>query len=97
MATTKTTDEQLKEIDLKIEQMKARKRQIQNKVKAEERKARTKRLISIGAEVEHFAGCEIQDLDAFKEYLSKYAYAIAKTQENHGALTAPNDESINRE
>lgn len=47
-------------------------------------------MISIGAEVEHFAGCEIQDLDAFKEYLAKYAYAIANTQKNCGAVTAPN-------
>lgn len=90
MATTKTTEEQLKEIDERIEQMKARKRQIQNRAKAEERKARTKRLIAIGAEVEHFTGCEIQDLDAFKEYLAKYAYAIANTQKNCGAVTAPN-------
>lgn len=90
MATTKTTEEQLKEIDERIEQMKARKRQIQNRAKAEERKARTKRLIAIGAEVEHFTDCEIQDLDAFKEYLAKYAYAIANTQKNCGAVTAPN-------
>lgn len=94
---TKTTEEQLKEIDERIEQMKARKRKIQNRAKAEERKARTKRLIAIGTEVEHFAGCEIQDLDAFKEYLKKYAYAIANTQQNHGAVTAPIDESTDRE
>ena len=39
MATTKTTEEQLKEIDERIEQMKARKRQIQNRAKAENQQA----------------------------------------------------------
>jgi hypothetical protein len=90
MATTKTTQERIKELDMKLEQIKAQKKQLANRAKAEERKARTKRLISIGAEVEHFAGCEIQDLDAFKEYLAKYAYAIANTQKNCGAVAAPN-------
>ena len=42
--------------------------------------ARTKRLIQIGAEVEAVCG-EITDLEAFKDYLSKYSYAIKKTQE----------------
>lgn len=62
----------------KIEQRIARLKSEQSK---RERNARTKRLIQIGAEVEHYAGCEITDLDAFKEYLEQYAYAIAQTQQ----------------
>lgn len=62
----------------KIEQRIARLKSEQSK---RERNARTKRLIQIGAEVEHCAGCEITDLEAFKEYLEQYAYAIAQTQE----------------
>ena len=33
----------------------------------------------------------IQRLDAFKEYLAKYAYAIANTQKNCGAVQTLND------
>lgn len=62
----------------KIEQRIARLKSEQSK---RERNARTKRLIQIGAEVEHYAACEITDLEAFKEYLEQYAYAIAQTQE----------------
>ena len=62
----------------KIEQRIARLKSEQSK---RERNARTKRLIQIGAEVEHYAACEITDLDAFKEYLEQYAYAIAQTQQ----------------
>ena len=43
------------------------------------RKARTKRLIRIGAEVEAYCG-EITDLDAFKDYLQQYSAAIRGTQ-----------------
>lgn len=45
----------------------------------EARKARTKRLIRIGAEVEAYCG-EITDLDAFKDYLQQYSAAIRGTQ-----------------
>jgi hypothetical protein len=61
----------------KIEQKIARLKSEQSK---RERNARTKRLIQIGAEVEHYAGCEITDLDAFKEFLEQYGFIIAQTQ-----------------
>nr|CRY97522.1 hypothetical protein [uncultured prokaryote] len=80
------TEERIAELDKKLEQIKAKKRALQNRAKTEERKARTKRLIAIGAEVEHYAGCEISDLEAFKKYLEQYAYAIARTQK-----TAPEE------
>lgn len=80
MAEARPTEERIAELDKKIEQIKAQKKAILQREKQAERKARTKRLIQIGAEVEAICG-EITDLEAFKEYLSKYSYAIKKTQE----------------
>lgn len=62
----------------KIEQRIARLKSEQSK---RARNARTKRLIQIGVEVEHYAACEITDLEAFKEYLEQYGFAIAQTQQ----------------
>lgn len=78
MSTLEEKIENAKSQKAKIEQRIARLKSEQSK---RERNARTKRLIQIGAEVEHYAGCEITDLDAFKEYLEQYAYAIAQTQQ----------------
>lgn len=74
-----TNDEKLAKYDEKIKQLKAKKRALMACDKKKARAERTKRLINIGVEVEHYAGCEINDLEAFKSYLEKYAYAIAKT------------------
>lgn len=78
--TRRTPDERLAELNKKIEQMQAQAKAVEQKIKADERKKRTKRLIEIGAEVEHYAGYEITNLAALKEYLEKYGYAIAATQ-----------------
>lgn len=83
MANAKSSEQKIAELDNKINQIKAQKKALQNKIKAEERKARTKRLIQIGAEVEHYAGCEISDMESFKKYLEQYAYAIARTQKKN--------------
>lgn len=85
MADQKRKSEQEKLADLaqKIEQLQARKSALEKKVKADERKRRTKRLIEIGATVEAYAG-EITDLNALKIYLEKYGDNIAKTQ-NHNS------------
>ena len=80
MAEARPTEERIAELDKKIEQIKAQKKAILQREKQAERKARTKRLIQIGAEVEAVCG-EITDLEAFKDYLSKYSYAIKNTQE----------------
>lgn len=82
MSKTRPAEERVAELDEKIEQIKAQKKAILQREKQKERKARTKRLIQIGAEVEFFCG-EITDLDAFKNYLAKYANAIKKTQEQN--------------
>ena len=75
----KTEQEKLADLAQKIEQLQARKTALEKKVKADERKRRTKRLIEIGAIVEAYAG-EITDLNALKIYLEKYGEHIAKTQ-----------------
>lgn len=79
MAEARPIKDRIAELDKKIEQIKAQKKAILQREKQAERKARTKRLIQIGAEVEAICG-EITDLEAFKDYLSIYAYAIARTQ-----------------
>lgn len=77
--TRKSEQEKLADLTQKIEQLQARKTALEKKVKADERKRRTKRLIEIGAIVEAYAG-EITDLNALKIYLEKYGDHIAKTQ-----------------
>lgn len=77
----KTEQEKLADLAQKIEQLQARKAELAKKVKADERKRRTKRLIEIGATVEAYVG-EITDIIALKQYLGKYGSNIAKTQ-NH--------------
>ena len=71
---------ELEKLEIKLQTLNARRAELKNKEKEKERKERTKRLINIGASVEHYAGCTIEDMDAFNKYLEKYAYAIANTQ-----------------
>ena len=52
MAERKTNEQKLEELEKKMEQLKAQRKAIIAREKAAERKARTKRLIEIGAEVE---------------------------------------------
>ena len=63
MASRKTTSERIAEIEKKQEQMNALKRQLQKREAAENRKARTRRLIMIGAEVEKVLGRAIEEHD----------------------------------
>lgn len=77
--TRKSDQEKLADLTQKIEQLQARKMELAKKVKADERKRRTKRLIEIGATVEAYVG-EITDIIALKQYLGKYGSNIAKTQ-----------------
>lgn len=79
MTTNKTTDEKITEIDERIAQLKNQKRNLQNKVKSEERKARTRRLIQIGEEVEDSCG-EITDIEAFGLFIEEHFSEIKKTQ-----------------
>lgn len=71
MAARKTTGEMIAEIEKKQEQMNARKKQLLKREAAENRKARIKRLIMIGAEVEKILGKPIEehDLPKLKRFL----------------------------
>lgn len=66
-----TNEEQLKKIEEKLAVLQARKRELEAKEKDRVRKARTKRLIEIGASVESVFGREItkEELPQFMEWL----------------------------
>lgn len=68
-----TNEEQLKKIEEKLAVLQARKRELEAKEKDRARKARTKRLIEIGATVESVLGREItkEELPAFMEWLKE--------------------------
>lgn len=57
--STRSPEERLAELDEKMNQIKAQKRALQNRAKTEERKARTKRLIEVGATLESALEIEI--------------------------------------
>ena len=63
MAKRKTTSERIADLEKRQAQMNALKKQLQKKEAAENRKARTKRLIMIGAEVEKILGRPIEEHD----------------------------------
>lgn len=67
----KNRDEKIAEYELKIKQLQAQKRALINKAKEEERKARTKRLIEVGATVESVLGRPItqEELPLLKSFL----------------------------
>lgn len=67
---------QKKELAKKIA---AVKRQVARKENEEQRKARTHRLLVVGALVEKYAG-EISSIERFEEYLKQYGGYIRKNQ-----------------
>lgn len=54
MRTRKTESERIQELEAKIAQMKAQKQKLESRQREKERKARTKRLIEIGALAEKY-------------------------------------------
>ena len=73
MARRKTTSERIADVEKKEQQYAALKRQLKKRESEENRKARTKRLIMIGAEVEKTLGkpIEANDLPKLKRFLEK--------------------------
>lgn len=71
MGKRKTTSEKIADLEKRQAQMSALKKQLQKKEAAENRKARTRRLIMIGAEVEQILGKPIEenDLPKLKHFL----------------------------
>lgn len=78
-----TNDERLKSIDEKIAQLKAQKQAITNREKEKQRKARTRRLIQLGALAEKYLNCEGVTPEKFeailKDFLKKSAETTDKT------------------
>lgn len=69
----KGISEKIQECDDKIAQIKAQKRKLLSREKEQERKARTKRLIEVGAVVESVLGEAIkkEDLSLLKSFLEQ--------------------------
>ena len=63
MRARRTTAERIEDIEQKMAQMKALEKQLKQKEAAENRKARNRRLIMIGAEVEKILGNPIEEKD----------------------------------
>ena len=70
MSEPRSAEERIAELDKKIEQIKAQKKAILQREKQAERKARTKRLIEVGAIIESTLGIEF-DNPAKKEKLQQ--------------------------
>ncbi len=99
MTARKTTGERIAEIEKKEEQMKALKKQLKQKEAEENRKARTKRLIMIGAEVEKVYGkpIEAEDLPKLRRFLENqetrgHFFSRAMSEEAAGKSMVPEDE-----
>ena len=71
MTKRRTTSERIVDLEKRQAQIISQKKQLQKRVAAENRKARTKRLIMIGAEVEKILGKPIEehDLPKLKRFL----------------------------
>lgn len=71
MATRKTPEEKLLELEKKQEQIKAQKKAIQSKIGKAERAQRTRRLIENGALAEKYFNCEKIEPADFEKLLQQ--------------------------
>ena len=71
MATRKTPEEKLLELEKKQEQIKAQKKAIQSKISKTERAQRTRRLIENGALAEKYFNCEKIEPADFEKLLQQ--------------------------
>jgi hypothetical protein len=71
----KTDEEKLRELEEKMEEIKARKLQVESRLKEKERKARTKRLIEVGAIFEKYFEITGQE-EAEKLAISLQKYVV---------------------
>ena len=72
MANRKTSEEKLKEIDIKLNQLKIQKQNILKKENARLRKERTRRLIQIGALAEKYFNVPDIDPEDFEDLLKNF-------------------------
>lgn len=71
MAERKTAEQRKEELERKIEQLQAQKKEIQAKINKERRAQRTRRLIQNGALAEKYLGCEEILPEEFEKMLVK--------------------------
>ena len=102
MGKRRTTEEQLETINKKQEQMKAQERVLNKRLSEENRKARTRRLIKIGAEVESVYGKAIDEdmLPRLRKFLQDQEYrgsflskALNKANEDDFAFIRTEEEA----
>lgn len=92
----KSEEDKLIELEEKIKQMQAKKQQLATRVKQKERKARTKRLIEVGAIFEKYFEIEGQEQ---AETIAKKIQATVKAQKGKWLnekkdIYKPKDESV---
>src|SRR5690606_6280973 len=78
--TQKTGQEKLQEIEIKINQLETRKKRLENRIKEQKRKERTRRLIQVGAIFEKYFEFEGEE-DAEKIALA-YSDFVKKAKDN---------------
>lgn len=102
MGKRRTTEEQLETLNKKQEQMKAQERALKKRLSEENRKARTRRLIKIGAEVESVYGKAIDEdmLPRLRKFLQDQEYrgsflskALNKVNEDDFAFIRTEEEA----
>lgn len=71
MATRKTDEEKLQELEKKMEQLKNQKKTLLAKQNQEKRKARTRRLIQLGALAEKYFNCTDIEPEEFEKLLKR--------------------------
>lgn len=71
MASRKSSEEKLQELELKMKQLQAQKQALQKREQEKERKERTRRLINNGALAEKYLNCEKISPAEFEELLKK--------------------------
>ena len=87
---TRSYDERIKELTMKVEQLKAQERDLKKRQAADERKKRTRRLIELGGIVESVLGRPTTDQDKVR------LLYFLKLQEQRGGFfsQAMNDDSV---
>jgi multidrug resistance efflux pump len=70
MAERKTAEQRKEELERKIEQLQAQKKEIQAKINKERRAQRTRRLIQNGALAEKYLSCEDMSPEEFEKMLA---------------------------
>lgn len=78
MVARKTDEEKLQDLEKQMEQIKARKQQVETRLKEKERKQRTKRLIEVGAIFEKYF--EIEGKEEAEKIALAFQHPVLKNK-----------------